>query len=335
MAKERITGHTFNVFSSLFDTGMNKKMDRSKLQIYLYLCYRANYKSGRSWPKIERICNDCDVSKPTAHAAIKWLSEEGLIEVTRVYHHNSPHNYYTVLGCSEELPPMELEADEPYEEDETVLPVRDPRLNALNLANETKVKPTLPCKVKPIIPSPEPYTMEPYPDKKYVSVERDINKGKVKEIPPSPQRGAATASRGVDSSEQSLLQEDEAPTQERISALKRVELDRELLAAFNLIHQIAGLSKPVTMNKVDKKLLSDAIKQGVTAERIGNAWKKALETSEARFWPFHCVIEKLHLLEAQLKKKPTFDERHLTPEQVEEARGARLQATFDKILGRG
>lgn len=178
-------------------------------------------------------------------------------------------------------------------------------------------------------------TTETTTDKKDVSVERDINKGKVKEIPPSPQRGAETASRGVNSSKQSLLQEDEAPTQERISALKRVEIDRELLAAFNLIHQIAGLSKPVTMNKSDKKLLSDAIKQGVTAERIGNAWKKALETSEARFWPFHCVIEKLHLLEAQLKKKPTFDERHITPEQVEEARGARLQATFDKILGRG
>lgn len=146
-------------------------------------------------------------------------------------------------------------------------------------------------------------TTETTTDKKDVSVERDINKGKVKEIPPSPQRGAATASRGVSSSEQSLLQDDEAPTQERISALKRAELDRELLATFNLIHQIAGLSKPVTMNKSDKKLLSDAIKQGVTAERIGNAWKRALASSDARYWPFHCVIEKLPTLEAEPPKQ--------------------------------
>lgn len=321
MAKERITGHTFNVFSSLFDTGMNKKMDRSKLQIYLYLCYRANYKSGRSWPKIERICTDCDVSKPTAHAAIKWLSEEGLIEVTRVYHHNSPHNYYTVLGCAEELPPMELEADEPYEEDETVLPVRDPRLNALNLANETTVKPTLPCKVKPIIPSPEPYTMEPSPDKD-TFIESNYNTGK-KSLKKTPNPSEPSA----------LFDNTEAPTKEDLSASARRKRDDELKAIYHRIHEIAEVDKPIMFKKSDKDALIEALGNGVTADRLGIAWQKALETSELKYWPFHCVIEKLHLLETKQKPKPTTAKRRTSEETMEHNRQVMSQPFDPTAVG--
>lgn len=102
-----------------------------------------------------------------------------------------------------------------------------------------------------------------------------------------------------------LFDENEAPTREYLSATARNKRADELREAYNRIHEIAGLPKPIAFPKSDQTCLVNAFREGATVDRLGIAWQKALETSEARFWPFHCVIEKLHLLEAQLKKKPT------------------------------
>ena len=102
-----------------------------------------------------------------------------------------------------------------------------------------------------------------------------------------------------------LFDLDEAPTREEMDTTKRRQYDAKLREEYNRIHEIAGLSEPVVFKKSDKELLDKALRKGISVERIGEAWKKALSTSEACYWPFHCVIEKLPTLEAvsQPKKK--------------------------------
>lgn len=106
-----------------------------------------------------------------------------------------------------------------------------------------------------------------------------------------------------------LFDDDEAPTKDKISASARNKRDAELREAYNRIHEIAGLPKPISFPKSDQNCLIGALREGATVDRLGIAWQRALETSEAKYWPFHCVIEKLPSLEAtkrpQQQPKPT------------------------------
>lgn len=128
-----------------------------------------------------------------------------------------------------------------------------------------------------------------------------------------------------------LFDNSEAPTREDLSASARRKRDDELKAIYHRIHEIAGLDKPPTFKKSDKDLLIEALSNGATADRLGIAWQKALEKSEAHFWPFHCVVEKLHLLEAkkqtQTSKKQTTEEHNREMLRAFQESGKRLGIT--------
>lgn len=85
------------------------------------------------------------------------------------------------------------------------------------------------------------------------------------------------------------------------------------------LHLIAGLPEPATFSKRDRTIISTADNKGVSMERLGRAWKHALSTGEARFWPLHSVWDKLALLEYSMEnpnQKKVRSNGRLTHEQV-------------------
>lgn len=126
-----------------------------------------------------------------------------------------------------------------------------------------------------------------------------------------------------------LFDDDEAPTKDKISASARNKRDAELREAYNRIHEIAGLPKPISFPKSDQNCLIGALREGATVDRLGIAWQRALETSEAKYWPFHCVIEKLPSLEAT-KRPPKINQTEQPRQQPQERT---VESIRDRLIG--
>lgn len=81
--------------------------------------------------------------------------------------------------------------------------------------------------------------------------------------------------------------------------------EHQLRENHRAIHLMAGLPEPSTLTSRDRAVVAAADIKGVTNERLAAAWAHAIKTSELKYWPLHCVFEKLHMLEYEMANPVT------------------------------
>lgn len=96
-------------------------------KIYCYLCYRYNRNYQYSFPSINTISKECEISKPTVIKAVKELEDLKLIAIekfvnkTSKYTNNIYYVFYPVLDYKSHIEEKEEELNEELKKQQTEL----------------------------------------------------------------------------------------------------------------------------------------------------------------------------------------------------------------------
>jgi len=67
----------------VFDSGAWERLTKNDLRVYLQICKHYNLKTKVSYPSLNTIAREANIKRITAIRAIKKLSSEGLINITK------------------------------------------------------------------------------------------------------------------------------------------------------------------------------------------------------------------------------------------------------------
>ena len=88
----------FTTENDIFD---NITLAMPSRMVYIYLCRRAG-EDGESWPSVDRIAYDCDMSRRTVQRALKDLQKKRLLTIEHRYNASGDQtsNLFTILSVA-------------------------------------------------------------------------------------------------------------------------------------------------------------------------------------------------------------------------------------------